>query len=184
MTGPARSRRAEITQMAGRSRLFVASYAPLFLILAVRFDSLPLRLACFGIFLVGAGDAWIITHRARTKHLSVEITVTRCEDVGAEVSGYLASYLLPFVTAPNPTSRDLLAYGLFLLVALVVYVRSDLVRVNPSFYLLGYRVLRVTLHSGANRYLLTRREPQLEETIRVVDVAGIVLSVRGSDARG
>jgi len=126
----------------------------------------------------------MMTHRARRKALPVPITVTRIQDVGAEVGGYLASYLLPFVTAPDPSSRDLIGYGLFLLVALAIYVRSDLVRVNPTFYVLGYRVLRVTIRTGADRYLLTRVEPQQDETVRVVDVAGILLSVGATGAPG
>jgi hypothetical protein len=37
-------------------------------------------------------------------------------------AGYLASYLLPFLTVAEPSWRDLVAYGLFLAVTATVYM--------------------------------------------------------------
>jgi hypothetical protein len=182
MTGPAPSRRSEVTRVAARSRLFLSSYAALFVILAVRFDPLWLRLVCVGLAVVGVVDAWLITHRISHRLLPVSVTIAAVEDAGAEVGGYLASYLLPFVTVATPQGRDLVAYVLFLLVALVIYVRSDLVRVNPTFYLLGYRVVRITTSAGRSLYVVTRMDLVTGDRIDVADVAGIVVTVRKLDA--
>jgi hypothetical protein len=111
-----------------------------------------------------------------------DITVKSSEDTGGEVSGYLASYLLPFVTVPTPGWRDLLGYALFLLVGLVIYVRSNLVRVNPTLYLLGYRVLAVRYGESKQQYLLTRVGPRDGETVSVVDAAGVLLDTGGTRA--
>lgn len=175
-SGPRRSHRAEFTQAVARCRLFFGSYAALFLILAVRFNGLALRGACGALFVLGVGDALLITRRARRRMLSYSVTVRSVEDLGGEVGGYLASYLLPFVTVANPNGRDLVGYGLFLLVALVIYVRSNLVRVNPTFYLFGYRVLRITFGKSGHQFLLARTEPAEGETIAVVDIAGVLLA--------
>lgn len=182
--GPGYSARAEITQAAARARLYLSSYAALFGILAVRFDGLVLRLACAGLFAVGTADTFRITLKTKSGLVPYEIKVTSSEDTGGEVSGYLASYLLPFVTVPTPGWRDLLAYGLFLLVGLVIYVRSNLVRVNPTLYLLGYRVLHV--HYGAHReqFLVTRVVPAEGQTVTVCDVAGVLLDGGGTSAHG
>jgi hypothetical protein len=40
----------------------------------------------------------------------------RVEDRGAEVAGYLASYILPFVVVPEPGWSDLVGYAIFLVV--------------------------------------------------------------------
>jgi hypothetical protein len=183
-TGPRNSVRAELTQIAARARLFLSSYAPLFGILAVRFDGLALRLVCLGLFIVGAGDTLHITRAAKSAREPYEITMESSEDTGGEVSGYLASYLLPFVTIPSPGWRDLVAYALFLLIALVVYVRSNLVRVNPTLCLFGYRVLKIQYNAGKQQYLITRIEPDNGETVGVVDVAGVMLNIGGSNANG
>lgn len=179
-TGPKYSARAELTQVAARARLFLSSYATLFGILAIRFDGQALRLACLGLFLVGVLDTWRITLKAKSGLEPHDITVQSSDDTGGEVSGYLASYLLPFVTVPSPGWRDLLAYTLFLLVGLVIYVRSDLVRVNPTLYLFGYRVLKVHYNEGKQQYLVTRIAPEAGQIVSVVDVAGVMLENRGS----
>lgn len=104
------------------------------------------------------------------------------EDTGGEVSGYLASYLLPFVTVPTPSWRDLLDYGLFLLVNLVIYVRSNLVRVNPTLYVLGYRVLAIRYGREKEQYLVTRTAPDTGQIVSVVDVAGVLLATGDAHA--
>jgi hypothetical protein len=60
------------------------------------------------------------------------------------VSGYLAAYLLPFLTVPEPSATDLVTYAIFVFVAGLIYVRSGLMQINPTVYLLNRRVLRAT----------------------------------------
>ena len=170
--------------MAARARLFLASYAPLFLILTVRFEEPALQIACGALCAVGAVDAGFILSRVRRRKLTHSINVKAFDDMGGEVSGYLASYLLPFITAATPTVRDLIGYGIFLLVAAVIYVRSDLVRVNPIFYTFGYRVLRIEFGQQGRDYLLARKEPRIGETVAVVEVAGILVAAGAPRARG
>jgi len=162
--------------------LFLSSYAALFGILAIRFDGLALRLVCLGLCLIGLADTFRITHSARSRREPYVITIDESEDTGGEVSGYLASYLLPFVTVSAPGWRDLLAYSLFLVVGLVIYVRSNLVRVNPTLYLFGYRVLRVRYNTSKKQYLLIRIAPEIGQMLSVVDVAGVMLDAGGDDA--
>jgi hypothetical protein len=177
--GPGYSVRVDLTQAAARARLFVSSYAVLFGILAIRFDGLALRLICLGLFLEGVLDTLRITRKGRSGREPYDITVQSSDDTGGEVSGYLASYLLPFVTVSSPGWRDLLGYGLFMLVALVIYIRSDLVRVNPTLYLLGYRVLKVRYDASKQQYLVSRVGPEDDQIVRVVDVAGVILNCGG-----
>jgi hypothetical protein len=154
----------------------------LFGILAIRFDGSALRLVCAGLFVVGVLDTVWITHRTSTRLQPYEITIRGTEDTGGEVGGYLASYLLPFVTVPTPGWRDLLAYALFLTVGLVIYVRSNLVRVNPTLYLLGYRVLAIRYGVDQRQYLVTRVAPRDGSVVEVADVAGVLLAVGGMHA--
>jgi hypothetical protein len=175
-TGPKPTPRSELTLAVTRGRLYIASYAPLFLILAIRFDGVGLRVTCGAVCVLGTLDALHILFISKRGLLPYPITVHSVDDAGGEVSGYLASYLLPFVTVASPTLRDLLGYGIFLLVALIIYVRSDLVRINPLFYCFGYRVLRIEYGRREHQFLLTRVEPRPEEAVEVVDVAGVLMS--------
>ena len=73
------------------------------------------------------------------------------------MAAYLATYLLPFVTLSEPSDRDVVSYLLFLLVAALIYVQSDLLQINPVLYLFRRRVVKVTTKAGWQAYLVTPR---------------------------
>ena len=139
-----------------RIRLFLSSYSPLFLIAVVRFDIVWLQVTCGVLAGIGAVTGWLVIH-AHGQLARQPLNVTRTEDRGADVAGYLATYLLPFVTVAQPSARDLVAYGTFLLVSCVVYVRSNMVQINPTLYVFGWTVRIAEVEQGWSVFLLTRR---------------------------
>jgi len=52
-------------------------------------------------------------------------------DRGADVAGYPATYLLPFVMAASPTGRELATWALFVGMMTVLYVQSNVIAINP-----------------------------------------------------
>jgi hypothetical protein len=66
----------------------------------------------------------------------------------------------------------------------VIYVQSDLVRVNPTVYLFMYRILKVKYNEGKQQYLVTRIAPDDGQNVSVVDVAGVMLDTGGSREDG
>lgn len=119
--------------------LFLCSYAPLFLILAIRFTTHWVEILCGSLFALGlaGGLAVVLRYRGVSGR---NWTATRAEDRGTEVAGYLASYILPFVVAPEPGWRDLVGYAIFFIVAATIYIRSGMLQINPTLYLFGWRV--------------------------------------------
>lgn len=129
---------------AARGRLFVVSYAPLGLMFAARFlaaDRWQIALGFAVVAVWGLLDGWRLVSGAgrRSKHVA---TVEELVDQGGAVSGYLATYLLPFLGNLPQHYGDWIAYAVYFATALVVYVKSDLALVNPTLYALGYRVGR------------------------------------------
>lgn len=156
-TRPAKHSRLEAaTRLAGnylvRWRLFLSSYACLFAILAVRWAAHwaahpYLVVAASVLSVLGLASLHGLT-RATAQDASRDfIHIVSASDAGSDVAGYLASYLLPFVTTAFPGPWDLVSYSLFIAVVGVIYVRSDMVQINPSLYVLRYRVLKVTAHT-------------------------------------
>lgn len=141
-----------------RLRLFASSYAPLWVIIALRQDPPQLRL--FFVLFATAGvlsavQIFVDVHRlAPNPYRVVEVA-----DRGSEVAGYLSTYLLPFVMVASPTGRDLWAYGLFFLVTACVYVQSNMLAINPLLYFGGLRVFGVTMDTGGTAYLIARSAP-------------------------
>lgn len=90
------------------------------------------------------------------------------------VAGYLATYLLPLLAGPAPDTGDLLGYLVYGIVVAVVTLRSDLAHINPTLYLLGWKVVTVIQHNGDERYLICRRAPRVGQPARVTQLYGVL----------
>jgi hypothetical protein len=145
-----------VTENIRGGRLFLGSYALLFLLLAIRFQPPWLWIPCLAVAIIGLADtAWIVfVASGRTEPEPIRIKAVR--DTGPEISGYLATYLLPFLTVSSPTARDLMAYAAFLFVAGLLYLKSEMAQINPALYLLGRRVLHISTDSGWDGYVVVR----------------------------
>jgi hypothetical protein len=139
-------------------RLFIASYAPLALILAVQRSSgvwPPWNRPAFWVFtaigLFGLVDAYRLPRGALRKG-DVRVTLSDLVDEGGEVAAYIATYLLPFIGFEVTGWRGLAALAIYFVVLFVVFMRSDLALVNPTLYLTGWRV--VSARRGQHRVLM------------------------------
>lgn len=150
------------TGLLTKPLMFLSSYAPLLLILAIRFDPAWLRLTCMGLAALGIGGLLLVMrlqheppeHQARRELLEVR-------QAGEGASSYLAGYLLPFVTIGSPTPADLAAYGGFFVVAYVVTTRTGIIQVNPTLFLLGYSVHSITDTTHSRWYLISKTKERI-----------------------
>jgi hypothetical protein len=141
--------------MLGKPLLFLSSYAPLFALLAIRFEQRWLWISCLALAALGVASLlWLLKLDDRSSRGPYDLATVR--DAGGEAASYLATYLLPFLVVSTPTVRDVIAYAGFLLVAALISIRSDVAQVNPLLYLLGYRVLAITDKHGLRAYMITR----------------------------
>jgi hypothetical protein len=163
---------------------FLSSYAPLWAMLGLRFHPPALRIICFAVAAVAAGIVAVLLYRRRAER-PTDTQLTVGADAGADVSGYLASYLLPFLTVSSPSATDLAAYVVFLLVAGLIYVRSGLMQINPTVYLLGWRVLRASIPVGAGTkevFLITRGDRRVGVHLRAERFADRVYIDHGKES--
>lgn len=156
--------------------LFISSYSPLFLILAIRFDQPSLQIAMGAVALAGVillGALLLLAMRGEPR----EHVVSQVEDRGGEVAAYIATYLLPLIVLTVPTVPDLVGYGLFLVVSAVIFVQSRMIYINPLVYLTGRRILAVTTEADETIFIINRKSIRLGEHIWAHDVI-IPLAVR------
>lgn len=166
-SGPANiGSREELWTLLTRTRLFLVSYAPLSLIMAARADAATLPTTLWTVLgLAGLADAWRLTHGA-TRRTATAVTLTEVKDRGGAASGYVATYLLPFVASDPSDYGDILAYIIYVVVLWVVYVRSDLALVNPTLYLFRWKIAEAR-HAGRNVILVCRELPNENDTLAV-----------------
>ena len=173
-------RRAKFAAASTRLRLFGSSYAPLFGLLALRFEAGWLRIGLGVVACLLIADTirlvlWVPRSVAPSPYTVVEV-----RDEGAQVSGYLATYLLPFLAVPSPSGSDLAAYALFLAVAGLVSVRSGLTHINPTLYLLGLRLVTLATEEGFRGFAVLRSDYQPGEVLDAVHLdLRVLVEVQG-----
>lgn len=168
-----------------RLRLFMSSYAPLFAVAAIRFDSVWLRVSFALIALFSLLALLTLVSTTRRRVASREVVPTAARDLGSEVSAYIATYLLPFVAVDRPGPTDLAAYAVVFAVLGVVFINSDMIGVNPVLYLLGFRIygvkgVRIDQAGDHQEAFLVSAEPiRSGAPVHVADLAdGVLIAVR------
>ncbi len=146
--------------------LFLSSYSPALLILAVRsvHHSTVLFWVSLGLALLSAGAFLLFIFVARQGG-PFRGTVEDVEPQDAELAPYVATYLLPFIVVFGATAQDIIALGMFLFFIGILWVNSGMVYLNPLLALIGYHVYvaRISPIGGqsgdeiARSFLLSRR---------------------------
>ena len=157
-----------------RCMLFLSSYFPLFVILFVLLGEQQPGLAWFslGVGLLGLAVTYLYFKTVVFRRSPIKGDITSRHARGSEIMGYIASYIVPFVTFSLSSWRQIVALAIFILILGIVYIFSeDMVRVNPVFNLLGYRLYEVTVEQGKDSFaLITRRRIKYGDRVLLIKV--------------
>lgn len=177
--GPgARSRWDGLQEAFFRARVLLSSYAPLNFILVARLSHWGvLRWFCVGLGVLGVVDAFRLTLLAKTRGGDDKVFV-EVRDSGSEIAGYLATYLLPLLAAPNPGSGEIVGYAIYGVLIIVITLRSDLAHVNPTLYALGWKIVSVRTSAGHEQFLVCRTAPRPGHPVYVTDMNGLLHEAR------
>ncbi len=164
-----------------RWMLFVSSYFPLALIFWILLIAQqPIwAWSVLSAGTVGVLITFLYIGKVLPSREPIQTTIATQKSRDSEVMGYVASYIVPFVTFPFTNWQQVIAMMVFLVVLCSLYVNSDMLCINPTLNFFRYRVYEITVEQSAETYaLITRRKNRLKhgDTIRVVDVGrGIFL---------
>lgn len=141
-----------------RGRLLCGAFAPAALIGGLRI--IPCSLIAAAVLLAFAALAvlsLIALVRARSLVEPSPFAISEVADESAQVPAFLLTYLFPFVSLTITTPWDAVAYGVFVLILLVVLLRTELVLVNPVLLLGGLRIYRARNARGTELILFADR---------------------------
>ncbi|MFC5142041.1 hypothetical protein ACFPK1_27675 [Actinomycetospora rhizophila] len=163
-------------ETVSRARLFVVSYSALALMFAARFVSQEALVTAAVFAAIGAwglvdGYRLVRGAKRRSKHW---VEVENVSDAGQAVSGYLATYLLPFLGNLPGNGGDWVAVGLYFVVALMVYVKTDLALINPTLYLYGYRLAKASL-DGQDAIVVSRHRIRSGDSVLVSNFLDVIV---------
>lgn len=126
--------------MLAKPLLVLSSYSILFALLAIRVQLFGVKLALVAMTVIGVASL-ILFFRLDARATPAPHTIKQVDHPGPEAGAYLASYLLPFVISAKPEVWDVIAYGIFLLVAGIVTANTGAIQVNPLIYLMRRRIV-------------------------------------------
>jgi hypothetical protein len=157
-----------------RARVLLSSYAALNFILVARLSHWgALRWCCLGLGVLGVVDALRLTLLAKATGGDEKVFV-EVRDSGSEIAGYLATYLLPLLAAPNPGAGEIVGYAIYGALIIVITLRSDLAHVNPTLYALGWKIVSVRTSAGREKFLVCRTAPRRGHPVYVTDMNGLL----------
>lgn len=155
---------------AARLLIVLSSISPLFIIWAIRGNSLinDRSFVAFCVFMVIVPNVflWLRIRTARQLEEKREIIVGTSEDHRDHLLMYLFAMLLPFYTANLETWREFSAAVAALGFIIFMFWHLNLHYMNVFFAVLGYRVY--TLYPPKDNNPLTGRASQVLITRRVV----------------
>jgi hypothetical protein len=157
--------------MLARMLLFLSSYSPLAIILAVLYYGRQPLIAGAGFAAALSGlfsMAAYLTLVRRFNPTPARMVDFRQRDEAA--MGYIVTYLVPFLAVASSDWRQALALGIFFVMLGIIYVNSNMLHVNPILNLVGYHLYEVTLEDGGAYSLITRRRIHRGETLYLIQL--------------
>lgn len=169
-------------------RLVFVAFAPLMCIVAIQTsDDWNAKGASTWVFrsaallsVIGFIDGWRLP-RGSLRTGSTKATVHDIQDQSGAVAAYLATYLLPFIGIEFTTLKEIISLLIFIIVVFAIFIQSDLVAINPTFYLFSRRIVRARIKypNSSDTVMVTlihrKGQLQLNETINVVELGKVLV---------
>lgn len=137
--------------------LFLSSYIPLFVIIMIRnYEQQDLVIALGIVIATVLIILVIVFWKVRSvsgKYLKIE-KIENLNRVGLE---YFITYIIPFLAINFLEIKDLLALGVIFFVMGVIYIKSDLIYMNPILNLAGFNLYKV-ISDGHEHIIITRKK--------------------------
>src|SRR5215831_1215181 len=138
--------------------LFLSSYAPLFLIVAMRgwrhSRGLAAFLATAAVISVVVLFAFL---RTAQRLASDKVHVSSISSRDGDAMSYIVSYLLPFLAVNLNDVADVGSLGVVLLVIALLYVNSNMIYTNPVLNVAGYHTFEIEDPGGKRSALICKR---------------------------
>ncbi|MBU1598430.1 MAG: hypothetical protein KKE98_08365 [Nanoarchaeota archaeon] len=128
--------------------LFLSSYAPLFLILGIKnYFSIPLVIIMIALILISLLFLVYVTKKA-SKMSGDYKSIVDAKDKSHQYLEYIIAYIIPFLGFNPNNVADMIALIIVFIIIGILYIRSDLIYMNPVLNFLGYKMFKVTLAEG------------------------------------
>jgi len=135
--------------------LFVVSYFPLFIIIGILHYDNSLILSAV-IITSAAGVVGLIIIFYVLNRISGEYKEASTIKPETKINfQYFLAYIIPFIAIDIDSMRQILAYSVLFVFIGILYIRTELIYVNPTLTLLGYHIFKIKV-KNEDIMLITR----------------------------
>jgi hypothetical protein len=161
--------------------LFLSSYAPLFLIIALRgwHESRSLALGLVTVAVISVVVLFVFLRNAQ-KLAQDKIQISSVASRDGDAMSYIVTYLLPFLAVKLNDLTDIASLGIVLFVIGLLYVNSNMIYTNPVLNIAGYHIFEIQDGGGKKTALICKRSYlRMASEIDVISVGDYVLLEKG-----
>jgi hypothetical protein len=139
--------------------LFISAYTPLFLILCLKYVfNITYLMLCFVFFIVlNLLLIIFLEHVLKNKSFN-EKEVENIENKTSNVLSYLLVFSISLLNLDLSIWRGWISLFILLIIIFAVFVRSDLLFLNPILTILGYKTYSAKLINGDNIVILSKKD--------------------------
>lgn len=129
--------------------LFVSSYFPLLIIFSIKywdyfnhiFSYIMLATSCISCSLT-----FYMIHQANSIS-GKAYKIVSIDSQASEALNYLYAYVIPFLSFSLDNKSEIASICIFIFITAIIYIKSNLLYINPFLNLLGYNSLKVNLEN-------------------------------------
>ena len=150
--------------------LFLVSYFPLFLIMTIlHYDHFIIpyvAIICSGIGFVGMFITFGILNKISGQYKKA-VDIKPSAKINFQ---YFLAYIIPFIAMDIDSTRQLVAYLVLFIFIGILYIRTELLYVNPTLTLLGYNIFKIKTEDETIMLITKNKyENALNDAITVID---------------
>jgi hypothetical protein len=160
-----------------RAVLFLSSYAPLFLIVAMRGwrDSHYLAIGLIIVAVLSVIVLFVFLRAAR-RMAADKLVVRTVLSRDGDAMSYIVTYLFPFLAVKLNDVTDATSLGIVLLVIAILYVNSNMIHTNPVLNMAGYHIFEIEDANGKTTALICKKAYiRTDSELNVISLGDYVL---------
>lgn len=148
--------------------LFLSSYAPLFVILAIKnYSNENLVFAMLVLILIPNFILVFIIKKATTMSGDYYV-ITELENKSDQFLEYIIAYIIPFLGFNFDLLSDLIVVSMLFALMGFLYIKNDLVYMNPTMNLMGYSLYRI--RSDKKTIMIISKKDINEDKVRGYEI--------------
>ncbi|WP_125458684.1 hypothetical protein [Rhodococcus sp. 1168] len=120
----------------------------------------------------------LLTVYSRRSIEPVPTQIDSIKDETLQIPTYLVTFILPFLFVTVDDPYNLAAYSVFMLLVILMLVRTEISIINPGLLFIGFKIFDATTREGTSVMVISKTKPRVNSTIYASPISPQTLILR------